>query len=83
MSCKILKFQVGEGDKSIVKVSYGFNGKLWRRSTFKRKERFYLFIHEKHRERHRQKPAPRREPDVGLNPGSPGSDPGLKVALNR
>ncbi|CAD7691742.1 unnamed protein product [Nyctereutes procyonoides] len=24
----------------------------------------------------------RREPDVGLNPGSPGSHPGLKVAIN-
>ena len=24
-----------------------------------------------------------QEPDVGLDPGSPGSGPGLKVALNR
>ena len=24
-----------------------------------------------------------REPDVGLDPGSRGSDPGLKAALNR
>ena len=33
------------------------------------------------RERHRQrdKQAPRREPNVGLNPGSPGSYPGLKA----
>ena len=51
--------------------------------------RFYLFIHERHthreRQRHRQKEkqAPRREPDVGLDPGSPGSGPGLKAALNR
>ena len=52
--------------------------------------RFYLFIHEKwrererERERHRQreKQAPCREPDTGLNPGTPGSGPGLKVALN-
>ena len=50
--------------------------------------RFYLFIHERHREResqrHRQreKQAPCREPDdVGLDPVSPGSGPGLKVAL--
>ena len=40
--------------------------------------RFYLFILERHRERqrhrHRQreKQAPCREPDVGLDPGSPG-----------
>ena len=49
--------------------------------------RFYLFIHETHRERqrHRQreKQAPCREPDVGLDPGSSGSCPGLKAALNR
>ena len=32
--------------------------------------------------RQREKQAPCREPDVGLNPGSPGSHPGLKVALN-
>ena len=34
-----------------------------------------LFIHEKHRERHRQRDrqAPCREPDVGLDPGNPGS----------
>ena len=48
--------------------------------------RFYLFIHEQHRERqrHRQreKQAPCREPDVGLDPMSPGSCPGLKAALN-
>ena len=37
------------------------------------------------RQRHRQreKQAPCREPDVGLDPGSPGSHPGLQVALNR
>ena len=44
--------------------------------------RFYLFIHERERQRHRQreKQAPRREPDVGFNPGSPGSRPGPKGA---
>ena len=45
--------------------------------------RFYSFIHERHTERcrHRQKEkqAPRREPDVGLDPGTPGSCPGLKA----
>ena len=52
----------------------------------------YLFIYDRHRERerererqrHRQreKQAPCREPDVGLDPRSPGSGPGLKAALN-
>ena len=47
--------------------------------------RFYLFIHERHRERERQrlrqreKQAPCREPDVGLDPTSPGSHPRLKA----
>ena len=44
-----------------------------------------LFIHERERQRHRQreKQAPCSEPDVGLDPGSPGSHPGLQAALNR
>ena len=48
-----------------------------------------LFIRERQRERerhrHRQleKQAPCREPYAGLDPGSPGSRPGLKAALNR
>ena len=39
---------------------------------------------ERERQTHRQreKQAPCREPDVGLDPGSPGSHPGLKAALN-
>ena len=39
---------------------------------------------ERERQRHRQreKQAPCREPDVGLDPGSPGSHPRLKAALN-
>ena len=45
-----------------------------------------LFINDRERERqgHRQreKQAPCREPDVGPNPRSPGSHPGLKAALN-
>ena len=35
------------------------------------------------RPRQREKLAPCREPDVGLDPGSPGSRPGLQAALNR
>ena len=38
---------------------------------------------EKQRHRQREKQVPCREPDVGLYPGSPGSHPGLQVALNR
>ena len=45
--------------------------------------RFYLFIHERHTERqkHRQreKQAPCRKPDVGLDPGTPGSCPEPKA----
>ena len=46
------------------------------------------FIHERQRERekqrHRQreKQAPCRKPNMGLDPWSPGSQPGLKAALN-
>ena len=43
--------------------------------------RFYLLIHERHRQREKQTPS--RELDVGLDPGTPGSRPGLKAALNR
>ena len=37
---------------------------------------------ETHRHRQREKQAPRREPDVGLGPGSPGSHPGPQAALS-
>ena len=39
---------------------------------------------ERERQRHRQreKQVPCREPDVGLDPGTPRSGPGLKAALN-
>ena len=46
---------------------------------------FYLFMivteRERERQRHRQreKQAPCREPDVGLDPGTPGSRPGPKA----
>ena len=50
------------------------------------KDFIYLFMRdtERERQRHRQreKQAPCREPDVGLDPGSPRSCPGLKAALN-
>ena len=35
------------------------------------------------RHRQREKQAPCREPDMGLDPGSPVSHPGPKAALNR
>ena len=38
---------------------------------------------ERERDSKREKQAPHREPDMGLNPGSPGSGPGLKAVLNR
>ena len=39
---------------------------------------------QRQRQRHRQreKQAPCREPDAGLDPGSPGSRPGLQAELN-
>ena len=33
------------------------------------------------RERQREKQAPYREPDVGLDPGTPGSHPGPKASI--
>ena len=47
--------------------------------------RFYLFIHDRHREREAETQAEgeagsmHREPDVGLDPGTPGSRPGPKT----
>ena len=38
---------------------------------------------QRQRHRQREKQAPCREPDMGLDPGSPGSNPGLQAALNR
>ena len=37
---------------------------------------------ERERDRQRDKQAPCREPNVGLDPGSPGSHSGLKAVLN-
>ena len=47
-----------------------------------------LFIYDRHREREaetqrREKQAPCREPDVGLDPGSPGSCPGPKAGAKQ
>ena len=51
------------------------------------KDFIYLFVRDTHREKQRQrqreKQAPCREPDLGLDPGPPGSRPGLQVELNR
>ena len=43
--------------------------------------RFYIFIQTQRRQRHRQgkKQAPHREPDVGLDPGTPGLCPEPKA----
>ena len=39
---------------------------------------------QRHRQREREmKQAPCREPDMGLDPGSPGSHPGLQAVLSR
>ena len=46
------------------------------RDTHRERERH------RYRQRQREKQAPCREPDVGLDLGSPGSHPGLKAALN-
>ena len=52
--------------------------------------RFYLFIHERHRERKREAETQAAgeagcgtQSDMGLDPWSPGSGPELKAALNR
>ena len=47
----------------------------WINKIFKKKR-------ERQRHRQREKQAPCREPDVGLDPGSPGSHPGSKLAPN-
>ena len=45
--------------------------------------RFYLFIHERYRDREAKKQAKREKQspcsDVGLDPGTPASHPGLKA----
>ena len=51
--------------------------RLTERQTERERER------ERQRHRQREKQAACREPDVGLDPGSSGSHPGLKAVLNR
>ena len=53
------------------------------------KDFIYLFIHSRYREGEREAETQAegeagfmQEPNVGLDPGSPGSGPGLKAALN-
>ena len=52
-------------------------------SIFLKKDFIYLFMREtergRQRHRQRQKQAPCREPEVGLDPRTPGSRPGLKA----
>ena len=52
--------------------------------------KFFLFIYDSHTERGREaetqaegEAGSMREPNMGLDPGSPGSHPGLKAVLNR
>ncbi|CAK7306261.1 hypothetical protein VULLAG_LOCUS12425 [Vulpes lagopus] len=52
------------------------------RSREREKERDRETERQRQRHRQREKQAPSRDPDVGLHPGSPGSRPGPKVALN-
>ena len=55
-------------------------------SFFKKKKRFYLFIHdretERQRHKQREKQAPCREFNARLDPGTPGSALGGRQALN-
>ena len=53
----------------------------WETHTEREREREREREKQKHGQREKQ--APCREPDVGLDPRCPGSCPGLKVALNR
>ena len=49
--------------------------------VFLKKDFIYLFMRDREREKQRQreKQVPCREPNVGLNPGTPGSCPGPKA----
>ena len=60
---------------------------LYFRNVFFFKDFIYSSKTQRHRERKAETQAEGeagscREPDVGLDPGSPGSGPGLKAALN-
>ena len=61
---------------------------LIRKNTvfFLKKDFIYLFMKDTHRESETQaegKGDSMQEPDLGLDPGSPGPRPGLNAALNR
>ena len=60
----------GDGFAAVMSSVFGGSGVLLR---------FYLLVHERHRERQRGKQAPCRGPDAGLDPGTPGSRPELKA----
>ena len=66
-----------------------FGGRAFKEAFFKKRFLKFIYSRQTHRERERQrhrqreKQAACRETDMGLDPGSPGSHPGLKVALNR
>ena len=50
-------------------------------------KKYFIYLFMTHRERKEEtqaggKQAPCREPDMGLDPKSPGSHPGLKAVLN-
>ena len=47
-----------------------------------RETHIHTHTHREAETRQREKQAPCRDPDVGLDPGIPGSCPGLKPALN-
>ena len=72
--------------KIIIIIAINLNAKTkdWK-SHFIFFFKIYLLIHETQRERERQrqrqreKQAPRREPNVGLHPGTPGSHPGPRA----
>ena len=70
----------------LIKINVSLFKICFKFSIFIFKDFIYLFMRdtERERQRHRQreKQASCRETDMGLDPGSPGSHPGLKAALN-
>ena len=73
------KFFIDFGTNPLSDMSFNIYSPFF---FLKKKTFIYLFIEtkrERERQRHRQreKQASYREPDVGLDPGSPGSRPGL------
>ena len=88
LSCYSLLDNTPDLFSSSLIVSLIVSNGLLKLSSFFFLLRFYLFIHGRHREREAETQAEgeagsMQEPDMGLNPRSPGSGPGLKAALNR